>query len=471
MTSGPHDARRRRLLQALGMATALQGCAPRSADPPPPAAFEPGKPLPWINWAGNQSCRPAVRAAPQSEAEMAETLRRAKGVVRAVGSGHSFSAVVPTDDTLVSADLLSGLIGHDADTLQAEVWAGTRLHDLGAMLAQIGQSMPNQPDVDYFALGGAIANCAHATGVQFRSMSANVAGLTLATPSGELIECGPDRRPEIFQAARVSLGALGVLTRVRLQNQAAFRATETDRVEKTEEVIEDLPARLARHRHFEFLPLPNSELCLTVTTELAKPGDEDSGEDDPKALLTLRRIFEAVNWLPYGEAIYDALLKAAMGSAASTVRTGPSHEIFPHVRMVRFREMEYAIPAAAAAPCVREILGAVRSRGLRVCIPLEVRFVRAEDAWLSMFEGRDSCTVSVHEYADKDHRPYFDQIEPIFWKYDGRPHWGKLHTLEARRLAGLYARHWADFQEVRSALDSQGRMLNAHLRAVLGVPA
>ena len=102
--------------------------------------------------------------------------------------------------------------------------------------------------------------------------------------------------------------------------------------------------------------------------------------------------------------------------------------------------------------------------------PLEYRYVRRDDAWLSMFHERDGASISIHQSAALDHRPYFDAIEPIFWKYEGRPHWGKLHTLDAPRLAALYPR-FRDFLEVRRELDPEGRLLNAHLRTVLGAPA
>lgn len=463
--------RRRRVLGALASALALPACSPTEQNVPAAVPYRPGQPLPWINWAANQVCYPRERPVPSTEAELAEVLRRARGVVRAVGAGHSFTAMVPTDDTLVSMDLFEGVVAHDADTQQAEVWAGTRLHALGPMLAQIDQALPNMPDIDYVSLGGAIANSAHATGVNFGSMSTGVTGLTLATADGRLVECSAARNPAVFQAARNSLGALGIATRVRLQNQAAFRLTETDRIERTEDVLDELPARLHQHRHFEFLPLPHSAFCVTVTTDLAGPADRDAGEDDPRAALTLRRLFELVNHIPGGAGLYDRILRLVFGDAASTVRTGPAHLVFPHLREVRFREMEYAIPAAAAGSCVREILATIRTRALPVCFPLEVRFVKGDDIWLSMFEGRDSCAISVHQYADTDPGPYFAQIEPIFWKYEGRPHWGKLHTLEARRLAPLYPRHWQDYRDVRQALDPGGKLLNAHLRSVLGVPA
>lgn len=480
MSAHTHRLGRRRLLRATAAAcalptglsallsAALSACAPRGSEPQAPVGFEPGKPLPWINWGGNLYCFPATRAAPASEAELVDVLKNAKGVVRAVGAGHSFSAVVPTDDTLVSTDLLSGLVSHDPKSLQAEIWAGTRMHDLGPILDGIGQALPNMADMDYLAMGGAIANSAHATGVGFGSMSSYVAGLTLATPSGELIECDADRHRQLFQAARSSLGVLGIATRLKLQNQPSFRLTETDRVENTDEVIDDLAARRARHRHFEFLPLPHSALCVTVATDPAGPNDAGMGEDDPEAVLTLRRVFETLAWLPGGKAMYDRVLTAVVGSAGNTVRTGASYEVFPHIRTVRFREMEYTVPAEAGGACVREVLQTIQARKLPVCMPLEVRFVKGDDIWLSMFEGRDGCAISVHQYGDLDYRAYFAEIEPIFWKYEGRPHWGKIHTLDARRLAALYPRHWRDFQEVRRTLDPQGRMLNPHLKFVLG---
>jgi FAD-linked oxidoreductase len=434
-----------------------------------PVAYELGKPLPWVNWAGNQYCVPTHRAAPGTEADLVDALRQAPGQVRAVGAGHSFTALVPTEDTLIATDLLNGLVSHDAASHQAELWAGTRLNEVGPLLAGVGQALPNMPDVDHFALGGAIATSVHGTSTRFGSLSSRVVGLTLATPSGELIECSATQHPEVFNAARVSLGALGIITRIRLQNDPPFELTEINRVERTEDILADLEQRFTRHRHFEFLPLPNSDLAATVVTDLAKPGDTAAGEDDPKALDDLRKVFNAVSWMPGSSLVYDRLLKIAMGDAASSVRTGPSYQVFPHLRGVRFREMEYAVPADAGPACVREILQTIRDQKIPVCFPLEYRRVAADDTWLSMFAGQAAATISVHQYGDIDYRPYFAAIEPIFWKYQGRPHWGKLHTLDAPRLAALYPRHWQDFQEVRRHLDPQGKMLNPYLKTIFGV--
>ncbi|TXT37555.1 MAG: oxidase [Comamonadaceae bacterium] len=453
---------------ASAAATLLPGCSSRGSEPHMPVAYELGKPLPWVNWAGNQHCFPKHRPSPSTEAEVVDALRQAPGQVRAVGAGHSFAALVPTDDTLIATDLLSGLVSHDAATLQAELWAGTRLNEVGPLLAGVAQALPNMPDVDHFALGGAIATSVHGTSTRFGSLSSRIVGLTLATPSGELIECSTTQHPEVFHAARVSVGALGIVTRVRLQNDKPFHLTETNRVERTEDILADLDKRFAQHRHFEFMPLPHSDLAATVVTELAQPGDANVGEDDPKALADLRKVFDAVSWMPGASLVYDRLLKIAMGDSASSVRTGPSYQVFPHLRGVRFREMEYAVPADAGAACIREILQTIRDQKIPVCFPLEYRSVDADDIWLSMFSGQAAATISVHQYGDIDPAPYFAAIEPIFWKYQGRPHWGKLHTLDAPRLAALYPKHWQDFQEVRRQLDSQGKMLNPYLKKMLG---
>jgi len=465
-----HSRRRFLMTATAGAAAAfLPGCSSESTEPQPAAAYQPGKPLPWINWAGTQSCYPKQRLAPASEAEVADALRQAKGVVRALGAGHSFTALVPTDDTLIATDLLAGLASSDAASLEAELWAGTRLHDIGPLLAGAGQALPTMPDTDYFALGGAIATSVHGSGQGFGSLSSYISDLTLATPSGELLECSAAKNPQIFDAARVSLGALGIITRVRLKNEKPLDLTETNRIERTGDVLADLENRFARHKHFEFLPLPNTDLALTVATDPAAPGDKDVGYDDPQAIYKLRTAFDTAGAMPGAGRIYGWLVRLISAFTDDTIRTGPSYEVLSHPRLVRFREMEYIVPAEAGPACVREILQTIRERRIPVCFPLEYRRIAADEIWLSMFQGRAAASIAVHQFADLDHKSYFAEIEPIFWKYEGRPHWGKLHTLDAGRLADLYPKHWKDFLEVRQSVDPQGKMLNPHLRAIFGV--
>jgi len=456
-------------LSVSAAAAGVTGCRQQPLDLEPATAFTPGEPMPWINWAANQSCTPQWRSAPASVDELMDALQTATGCVRAVGAGHSFSPVVPTDDTLISMDLLSGLLRHDSEKQQATLLAGTRMHAMGPMLHSIGQALPNMPDMDYPSLGGAITNSVHATGTAFGSMSSYVTELKLATLSGDLIECSAEKNPEIFKAAQTSIGSLGIVSEITLQNQAAFNLTEYSSVENLNEVLENIEERCNDHRHFEIFPIPYSDTCLTIATDIAKPGDKPLGEDDPQAVNTVRRVFDATSWIPVvGEGLYDRILTTALAAEVETIRTGPSYQVFPHVRVVRFREMEYTVPAEAGPACVREILKTIKDKHLPLCFPLEYRYVKGDDVWLSMFEGQAGCSISIHQFGDLDYKTPFAEIEPIFWKYGGRPHWGKIHTLDASRLAKLYPRHWQDFHEVRRELDPQGKFMNRHLHTIFG---
>ena len=159
---------------------------------------------------------------------------------------------------------------------------------------------------------------------------------------------------------------------------------------------------------------------------------------------------------------------SAMTDVPPSVRSGASHQVLTHPRITRFREMEYTVPAGAGPDCLREILATIRHEAIPVVFPIEYRYVQSDDIWLSMFGEQAGCSISIHQFADLDYRPYFDVIERIFWKYAGRPHWGKLHSLKAEQLRGLYPR-WDDYLEVRKSLDPTGRMLNSHLRGIFGI--
>ena len=209
--------------------------------------------IPWRNWSGGQACVPAARLAPKDEAELADMIKAASGNVRAVGSGHSFSALVPTDGTIVSLSNLSGgIISHDAETLRAEIWAGTRCADLGAPLKAIGQALPNMADIDYQTLAGAISTSTHGTGPRYGSYSTRVIGLRMVTAKGEVLDVDAQNHPEVFNAARVSLGALGVVTRVKLQNRKAFRLHRKEWIADVEDLLAQMPKLIRKPASKDF---------------------------------------------------------------------------------------------------------------------------------------------------------------------------------------------------------------------------
>ena len=444
-------------LAAMALAS-LPACGMSGTRPAPQSER-----LPWRNWAGDYACRPEARLAPVDEEGVRAILRNGRGPIRPVGAGHSFTPIVPTDGTLISLDRMQGVISSDPASRTAEVHAGTRLHALGTDLANHDQMLTIQPDIDDQALAGALATSTHGTGPRYGSMSSYVEGLAIVTPSGDVISCDRERDADVFHAARCSVGSLGVLTRARLANTRPERLEERTTIAVTDTALADLERLRDAHQHMEVLVLPRSGVTLVVTTDPAE-GAAVALDEDPTSVAQLRAAWAAVGGEPE---IYARVVAEALGGfGATAVRSGPGHLVRAHARYSRFREMEYTIPAERGPECLREILNAIERADLPFVYPIEYRYVKADDIWLSMFEGRDGCTISIHQYADEDQRPPFDLIEPIFWRHEGRPHWGKMHSLTATELRELYPR-WDAFQDVRARLDPEGRMLNPWLRRTL----
>ena len=467
-------SRRKFLRNSIGLtaaaaipATTLTGCSDFKHDYQS-ARIIPGKPKPWVNWAGNQYCYPSSIKSPTTEDEISDVLKTAKGQVRAVGAGHSFSAVVPTNDTLLSTDLLSGLISHDNESKQATLWAGTRIHDAGPMLEGIGQGFINLPDMDYPSLAGAIVNSVHGTGTSFGSMSSYVTGLNLITPQGDVMECSHDKNKDIFDAARTSLGSLGVISQLTFSNVESFNLTEVTEMADLYETLDNIDQHFKEHRNFELFAFPLTSRCAVVKTNIAKLEDKNYGKDDPNLLNELQLLYSTLGRLPViGQPIYQGVVSGFEPSGGKvSCRTGVSYKVLAHQRLTRFREMEYTVPVEVGPQCLKEILATIKEKKLPMNFPIEYRHVKQDDIWLSMFQGQTGASISVHQFADWDYKTVFAHIEPIFLKYGGRPHWGKIHTLGYKQLSALYPKHWQDFNEMRQQLDPQGKMLNDHLKQV-----
>jgi FAD-linked oxidoreductase len=450
---------RRNLLQML-VATAVGG-GTFVPDSLAASASSKSRRLPWRNWSGCQQCTPLARIAPESIQELQTLLSTATGTIRPVGAGHSFAPLVPTDGTIVSMSRLTGMVGHDSDKKQATFRAGSRLGEMGLPLDRIGQALINMPDIEQQALAGCLATATHGTGTGIGAMPTFVSALQLVDARGNLIDCDQDNNSEVFEAAKVSLGALGVLTQVTLQNVAPYRLHREAVWHEIEEILEIADDLADRHRNFEFYYIPFTGMGFTdvhdLTADTIGTTEKLDGNDAARDLKTAR------DWLQGWPRLRELVVGSYLKTLDDEVTVERSWKNYTSERNVRFNEMEYHLPREHGLQALREVRAALESQHHEVFFPIEVRYVKGDDIWLSPFYQRDTCSIAVHRYFDEDFTPYFKTIEPIFRKYHGRPHWGKLNTLTGKELAGLYPR-WDDFAAVRRELDPEGRFLNPYLQ-------
>lgn len=433
-------------------------------EPPLPPLKDASGHLLWRNWAGNVQAYPAARAAPADEGALAELMRTARGPIRAVGSGHSFTELVPTDGTLVSLDAMTGLVDHDAENHRATVRAGTRLRDLGAALAAIGQEMPNLPDINKQALGGALATGTHGTGKGLKALHGEMVAMRIALPSGEIVDCSATRNADLWNAARVNLGAFGIVTQVTLQNRPLTRVAKHVTIRPLNDVLDDWPSLRARHRNAEFLVLPFTDRAVVITHDVSQAPVRPRGPDrDAETLMGLKKLRDLFEFAP---ALRRSIAARELDAIQVETDVDEGWKLLSNERPIRFKEIEYHLPIDSQIAALREVIAAVEAHRNDVFFPFEARIVAPDDAWLSPFYQRESGSIAVHAYYKEDHDFFFALVEPILRRHGGRPHWGKLNTLGPGDFAALYPR-WRDAMAVRRAVDPQGRMLNPYLKRIM----
>ncbi len=437
---------------------------PEPEPPSPPEQDAAGRLL-WRNWSGIAHAYPAARAAPASEDELVALLRTAPTPIRPVGAGHSVPALVPTDGTLLSLDRMAGMLAHDPERLQARVRAGTRLGDLGPALAAVGQEMPNLPDINKQSLAGAVSTGTHGTGGELKALHAEVVSFRLATASGEVIDCSAATHADVFAAARVGLGAFGILTEATLQNRPLRRIYKRVELRPFEDVCDDWPRLQRAHRNVEFYAIPFTGKAALFTADETDRAVKPRGPDvETETLMDLKKLRDLLGFAP---SLRRRVAQALMAGIEPEEMVDEGWKLLSNERPVRFNEMEYHLPRDAQIPALREVMAAIEADRSDVFFPVEVRTIAADDAWLSPFYQRPSGSIAVHAYYKDDHDFLFDLIEPILRRHEGRPHWGKLNSLTAADFARIYPR-WKEANEVRRALDPAGRLLNPYLRKVFG---
>ncbi len=427
----------------------------------------------WTNWAGDQHCTPAEVVRPTSEAELARAVARAtaRGLeVRAVGSGHSFTDMVCTGGLLVDMSGLQRVVDINPGSGLVTVEAGIRLHQLGPRNAAHGLALENQGDIDAQTLAGALATATHGTGVRFGNLSTRVTAMRLVTASGEVVELTRETEPEALLAARVSLGALGIVSQVTLECVPLYTLMRHDRPLPLAEALDRLDEQADGHDHFEFFVWPYTRTALCRFSRRT----DDAPRPTPRWRRELQeRLVEnhALSLICRSGRRFPSqvprLNRVIAGAMSESHVQDHAYRVYATRRDVRFTETEYAIPREHARAALERSMDLVEQSRLPILFPFEVRFARSDDAFLSTAYETDTCYIAAHQYAGMDHQPFFRRFEEIMDSYGGRPHWGKRHSQTAATLRERYPQ-WDRFQAVRARLDPDAAFANDHIRRVLG---
>lgn len=429
----------------------------------------------WRNWAGTETADAEAVVQPRSLDEIRAAVSAAAeagSTVRARGSGHSFTGVGAAHGFALDMSGWTGIESADPATGTVTVRSGTTLRALNKSLDQLGLAMTNLGDIDAQTISGAISTGTHGTGARFGGLATQVTGLELALADGSVVTCSAHERPDLFAAARIGLGALGVISTVTVRTEPSFVLLAEENPEPLDAVLDDLDDRFTSNDHFEFYWFPYGGTALTKQNNRMPAGTQ------PKPLGRVRAFYE-----------YELMENAALAGLCRLGRRAPrlvrpmnrlmtaalsarsyrdrSHRVFVTNRRVHFVESEYAVPRDALAGVLGELRARVPALTDPVMFPVEVRVAAADDIWLSTAYQRDSAYVAVHQYVGMPFRAYFDLFESIAGAVGGRPHWGKMHTLDATRLRALYPR-FDDFTRIRAEVDPDGRFLNPYLRRILG---
>ncbi|MHA6785438.1 D-arabinono-1,4-lactone oxidase [Pseudonocardia saturnea] len=425
----------------------------------------------WWNWAGNQRTDPTRTVLARDAGDVVDAVQAAQrdGLrVKALGSGHSFTAIAVADDVAVVSPSDPARVRVDGDLVT--VPAGLPLHALNALLWERGRALPNLGDIDAQTVAGAISTGTHGTGATHRGLAAQVRALDIVTADGSLLTCSPTEHADVFTAARVGLGALGILVSVTLATVPAFRLHAVEAPVPLAAVLADLDALVASNEHVEFYWFPHTGIAATKRnnrTDATGPvrgrvaewvGDELVGNT---AFGAVCRLGDRVPRL------VPRINRLVAGRFAASEYVDRSYRVFTSPRRVRFLEMEYAVPREAVHEAFDGLRAAAARHARAVTFPVEVRFAAADDIPLSTASGRDSAYLAVHVHRGQPHEAYFGAVENVMTALGGRPHWGKLHTRTAADLRALYP-GFDRFTALRDRLDPDRRFTNAYLDRVLG---
>ncbi len=421
---------------------------------------------PWQNWSRSLPPSAAQIVAPATQEEL-QSLVRSQTVLRPVGAGHSWTGLVPNDQVIVDMRHFATVSDGTPQANGARIWlgAGARLHDLSSQMATQNLAFRNLGDIDVQSLAGAVSTATHGTGRSLPCLAAEITAIRLIDGTGTAVEISASQNADMLPAAQVALGSLGIFTDIEMQVVPSHRLHRHVWFAPLATLLADAETLWNKHRNFEFFYIPFSDHAMAITHDVTQAAVTPRQPDESDAAVRqLKFVRDVGRWLP---PLRRWLLRKAIGSVPRENVIGESWRLLASARNIPFNEMEYHIDADRGLDCFAEVVHCIESKHSDVFFPIEVRRTAGDTALMSPFCNGEKISIAVHCYHREAYAAVFADVEAIFKRFGGRPHWGKMHTLTHRDLRTLYPEFEA-FNRIRRALDPQGRFVNAYLAQLWG---
>jgi len=416
------------------------------------------------NWANTLNFKPERFCQPETEAEVVDLVKDALatgGRIRTTGAGHSWAQFVVTDKTLLQLDKLNNALIADVLNHRFTVQAGVRLKDLIEMLALDGLALKNIGSITEQSIAGATCTGTHGTGIRFGNLSTSIVGMNLVTGTGQILSI-TEADTDLLDAARVSIGALGIVTQVTLQCVPLYELENTTYFCKFDDVIDKLDILNQENQRFLLwwlvAPIGPKDNVIVVTMNppgtpaglLGQAGNAVSGSAGQGALsMDTNDLLNVLSKLFPTKPFNKFLTRKGRWDQMITIPLLP----------VFHREFEYAIPAEKTPEALRGLRTIFEEGDMATTLPVEVRYVAKDQSLLSPARGRDTCYIGVSTQPNANE--VYSRVEPLMKDLGGRPHWGKHFSLRRSEVEAMYPDSLDKFRDIRKQLDPKGVFSNS----------
>lgn len=411
------------------------------------------------NWSGTVQYESSSLHFPRSSEALARIIKE-NDRVKVLGTGHAFSRIADTTGAHISLDEMKAIfpIDHEHQTVSFE--AGVTFKELAEYLERQGYAIANYASLPHISIAGAIATATHGSGEKNGSLATLVREFELVDGRGEVHHISKDKTPDLFAASVVSLGVLGVVTRITLDilprftiRQDVYKNVDAQTVLDSFDEVQDMGYSVSLFTKWQN---PKSLEKLWIKSIV-----EDPAREFPQML--------------FGGTWSNENLHPCSGESAErcTPQCGVSHSAnysLPHFLGEETPssgneiQTEFFVPRSKTQEAMQALLNNGHIFTDDIIHVSEVRTIAPDNHWMSPFYEQES--VGIHftwKNEPEKLASVISQVQKILQDAIGdtplRAHWAKVHNLSDIRSS---LPRFDDFRGLIRVYDPQGKFRNGY---------